>query len=154
MTRNHWLVKTEPDVFSYRDLERLGRTDWDGVRNYQARNHLRAMRKGDLVIVYHSNAEPPGVAGVATVDAEHEPDPSQFDAGSPYFDPRSRREDPRWSMTGLAPVEELDFLPLDELRTIRELTGSRLLAPGNRLSVFPLSVVEFEAIVARAKTRS
>lgn len=151
MTIAHWLAKTEPDVFSYDDLERLGGTGWDGVRNYQARNHLRAMRNGDLVIVYHSNASPPGVAGIAEVVGEHEPDPTQFDPRSPYFDPQSHREHPRWSMVRLAPVSRLAFLSLETLRTITELSGSRLLAPGNRLSVLPLTAEEYRSIVERAR---
>jgi len=146
MSVSYWLVKTEPDVFSYDDLERLGSTDWDGVRNYQARNHLRAMRLGDLVIVYHSNANPPGVAGVAEVGAEHTPDPSQFNPGSPYFDAASRREDPRWSMVRIVPRGRLRLVALETLRDSPALAGSRLLAKGNRLSVLPLSKAEFEAI--------
>lgn len=146
MTTSYWLVKTEPDVFSYDDLERIGSTGWDGVRNYQARNHLRAMRRGDLVVVYHSNAKPPGVAGIAIVAGEHSPDPSQFDPMSPYFDPTARMEEPRWSLVRLEPYRRTVFLPLDALRGVPELSTSRLLAKGNRLSVLPLTPAEFTAI--------
>jgi predicted RNA-binding protein with PUA-like domain len=139
-------MKTEPDVFAYDDLVRQRRAGWDGVRNYQARNFLREMRRGDLVVVYHSNATPPGAAGIARVVGEAEPDPTQFDPASDGFDPRSPREAPRWDLVTLAPVRRLRFVPLDELRAIPALGASPLLARGNRLSVLPLQVREFRAI--------
>ena len=147
---NHWLMKNEPDEFGYAHLERAGRGGWDGVRNFQARNILRRMEVGDLVLFYHSSVTPPGVAGVATIVGTAEPDPTQFDPASPYFDPKSTREQPRWDWVTLAPVRRLRYVPLDELRTMPELATSRLLAKGNRLSVFPLGEAEFDAIVARA----
>ena len=145
----YWLMKTEPDVFGYDDLVRVKREGWDGIRNYQARNFLREMRKGDQVIFYHSNATPPGVAGVAKIVKEAEPDPTQFDPKSKYFDEGSNPADPRWDWVTVAPVKRLRFIPLDELRTMPELTECRLLARGNRLSVMPLTDAEFAAIVAR-----
>lgn len=148
---SRWLVKTEPDVFSYADLERDAATSWDGVRNYQARNNLRLMRLGDLVLVYHSNAAPPGVVGIAEVVAEHVPDPTQFDPTSEYFDPTAKEGEGRWSMVRLAARRPLRLVPLDELRRIPELAGSRLIAPGNRLSVLSLTGEEFDAIVAAGK---
>jgi predicted RNA-binding protein with PUA-like domain len=78
----HWLMKSEPDVFGYPDLERVGREGWDGVRNYQARNFMREMKRGDRVVFYHSNATPPGVAGICKVVKTAEPDPTQFDPSS------------------------------------------------------------------------
>jgi predicted RNA-binding protein with PUA-like domain len=81
-----WLVKTEPDVFSIDDFARSKVTDWTGVRNYQARNFLMAMEVGDEVIIYHSNAEPPGVVGLAQVHKTASPDTTQFDSSSEYFD--------------------------------------------------------------------
>lgn len=144
----YWLVKTEPDVFSYDDLERHGSTGWDGVRNYQARNHLRAMRQGDLVVVYHSNTKPPGAVGVAEVSAEHTPDPTQFDPDSPYFDAASRPDEPRWSLVHLVPRDRLRLVSLDILRNEPGLRASRLVAKGNRLSVLPLTKGEFETIRA------
>lgn len=145
----YWLMKSEPDVFSYDDLVRVKREGWDGIRNYQARNFLREMRKGDRVVFYHSNATPPGVAGIARVVKEAEPDPTQFDPTSKYHDPASDPADPRWDWVTVAPVKKLRFIPLDELRTMPELAECRLLARGNRLSVIPLTEDEFEAIVAR-----
>ncbi|MEZ5248399.1 MAG: EVE domain-containing protein [Ilumatobacteraceae bacterium] len=147
---NHWLMKNEPDDFGYEHLERAGRGGWDGVRNFQARNFLRRMEVGDLVLFYHSSVAPPGVAGIATIIGTAEPDPTQFDPTSPYYDATSTHEQPRWDWVTLAPVRRLRYVPLDELRTMPELAASRLLAKGNRLSVFPLGEAEFDAIVARA----
>lgn len=149
----YWLMKSEPDVFSYDDLVRVKREGWDGIRNYQARNYLRAMRKGDRAIFYHSNATPPGVAGVARIVGEAEPDPTQFDASSKYFDGGSPPAEPRWDWVTVAPAKRLRFVPLDELRTMPELAGCQLLARGNRLSVIPLTDAEFEAIVACGSRR-
>lgn len=145
----YWLMKSEPDVFGYDDLVRVKREGWDGIRNYQARIFLRAMRKGDLAIFYHSNATPPGVAGVAKIVAEAAPDPTQFDPTSKYFDPGSNPDEPRWDLVTVAPKQRLRFIPLDELRTMPELAECRLLARGNRLSVIPLTDDEFHAIVDR-----
>ena len=144
----HWLMKSEPYVFSYDDLIQVKREGWDGVRNYQARNFMREMKKGDLVIFYHSNATPPGAAGVAKIIKEAEPDPTQFDPESNYFDPKSSPENPRWDWVTLGPKKRLKFVSLDELRAMPELEECRLLARGNRLSVIPLTEAEFDVIVA------
>jgi predicted RNA-binding protein with PUA-like domain len=146
----YWLLKSEPDVFGYDDLVKAGREPWDGIRNYQARIFLRAMRIGDEAIFYHSNAKPPGVAGICRIVGEAEPDPTQFDPDEKYYDPASDPADPRWDLVAVSPVRPLRFLPLDELRTIPELADSRLLARGNRLSVIPLTDIEFDAIVRHA----
>ena len=143
-------MKSEPDVFGYDDLVRVKREGWDGIRNFQARNHLRAMQVGDRALFYHSNASPPGVAGIAKVVKGAEPDPSQFDPTSTYYDPTSKPDDPRWDLVTVAPVKKLRFVSLDELKAMPELAGSRLIAKGNRLSVLPLTAEEFEAIVAYA----
>lgn len=149
----HWLLKSEPDVFGYPDLVKAKREGWDGIRNYQARNFLREMRKGDTAIFYHSNATPPGVAGICKIVKEAEPDPKQFDPSSKYFDPASKPDDPRWDWVTVAPVKALRYIPLDELRTMPELAECRLLARGNRLSVMPLTDAEFDAIVERGSRR-
>ena len=146
----HWLFKSEPDVFGYPHLVKARKTGWDGVRNYQARNFMRAMAVGDLGIFYHSNATPPGVAGICKIVKGAEPDPTQFDPASKYFDPASKPSDPRWDWVTVAPVRKLSPVSLDELRSMPELAECRLLARGNRLSVMPLTDAEFEAIVARA----
>jgi predicted RNA-binding protein with PUA-like domain len=148
-----WLVKSEPDAFGYDDLVKVGREGWDGVRNYQARNFMREMALGDLVIFYHSNAKPPGVAGIARIVGEAEPDPTQFDPSSTYHDPASDPDDPRWDWVTVAPERPLEFVSLDELKSMPELTECRLLARGNRLSVLPLTEDEFDAIVAAADAK-
>lgn len=149
----YWLMKSEPDVFGYDDLVAAKREGWDGIRNYQARIFLRSMRKGDKAIFYHSNATPPGVAGIAKIVGEAEPDPTQFDPNSKYFDPGSKPEDPRWDLVTVAPVKKLRYIPLDELRQMPELADCRLLAKGNRLSIIPLTDAEFEAIVEAGSSR-
>ena len=149
----HWLFKSEPDVFGYDDLVRNKREGWDGVRNYQARNNMRAMRKGDLAIFYHSNAKPPGVAGICKVVKEAEPDPTQFDPNGKYYDAKSDPADPRWDWVTLAPVRALPFVPLDDLKAMPELAALPARRAGNRLSVLPLTDREFDAIVAAADRR-
>lgn len=148
-----WLLKSEPDVFGYDDLVRAKREGWDGVRNYQARNFMREMRRGDRAIFYHSNAKPPGVAGIAKIVKGAEPDPTQFDPDSKYHDPKSDPDDPRWDWVTVAPDRALPFLSLDELKAMPELAECRLLARGNRLSVLPLTDDEFDAIVAAAEAK-
>src|SRR4051812_21534110 len=97
--RNYWLMKSEPDVFSIDLLRKMKRAPWDGVRNFQARNFIRdGMKRGDLVLFYHSSTEPPGIAGVAKVVKEAYPDPSAFDPKSEYYDPKSKRDNPMWMM--------------------------------------------------------
>jgi predicted RNA-binding protein with PUA-like domain len=146
----HWLLKSEPDVFGYPDLVRKRREGWDGVRSYQARNYMREMKVGERAIFYHSNASPPGAAGICKIVRAAEPDPTQFDPASGYYDPASKPDDPRWDWVTVAPVRALRFVTLAELRTIPELAASPLLAKGNRLSVLPLTDVEFDAIVRHA----
>lgn len=145
---NHWLMKSEPDVYSFDHLVRDGRTHWDGVRNYQARNMMRdGMKVGDRVLFYHSNAVPPGVAGVAEVVREGYPDPSQFDPADKHFDPKSDREDPRWICVDVAPVQALEtFVSLEDLRGNARLAEMRLLQRGNRLSVMPVAAAEFREV--------
>jgi predicted RNA-binding protein with PUA-like domain len=148
-----WLLKSEPESFGYPDLVRVKREGWDGVRSFQARNFMREMRKGDQAIFYHSNATPPGAAGICKIVKEAEPDPTQFNPASKYYDASSDPAEPRWDWVTVAPVRELAFVSLDELRTIPEMADSRLLARGNRLSVMPLSDAEFAAIVGFADSK-
>ncbi len=144
----YWLLKSEPDVFGYDDLVRVKREGWDGIRNFQARNYLREMKVGDKAIFYHSNAKPPGAAGVCKIVKAAEPDPTQFDPQSKYYDPTSDPSDPRWDWVTVAPVKALTFVPLDDLKAMPEMADSRLTAKGNRLSVLPLTEREFDAVVA------
>jgi predicted RNA-binding protein with PUA-like domain len=151
MSTAKWLLKSEPETFSFDDLVRDGRTTWEGVRNYQARNFMRAMCRGDQAIFYHSNATPPGAAGVCKIVKLAEPDPTQFDPTSHYYDPASSPEDPRWDWVTVGPVRSLRFIPLAELREMAELASCPLLAKGSRLSVLPLTDDEFAAIVRRGR---
>lgn len=142
----HWLLKSEPTVFGYPDLERARREPWNGVRNHQARNFLRQMRLGELCFFYHSNAAPPGIAGVVRVAGEARPDDLQFDPHSPFFDPASPPCAPRWSMVDVEPVRAFPrLLPLDELRTLPARAASPLVRRGTRLSVLPVTEAEFRA---------
>lgn len=146
-----WLLKSEPDVFGFADLARVGREAWSGVRNYQARNSLRQMRVNDLCLFYHSSTALPGVAGVARVGREPYPDDLQFDPESAYFDPRSTPENPRWSMVDVVPVLAFPaVLPLDTLRTLPEWQDSPLTRRGNRLSVLPVTPEQFRAALKAA----
>ena len=149
----HWLVKTEPESFSIDDLKRLGRTTWDGVRNYQARNFMRDdMQLGDWVLVYHSNGKPPAVVGLGEVVRTAHPDHTAWDPASKYFDEQSSPQDPRWFMVDVGYVETFPrAVSLEELRTHGgpggALEGMPLVGK-SRLSVQPASVEQFEAVVA------
>jgi predicted RNA-binding protein with PUA-like domain len=151
----YWLVKTEPESFSVDDFLRCLKrtTHWDGVRNYQARNYLRdAMKKGQQVLVYHSNATPPAVVGLAHVVREAYPDPSAFDPSSPYFDPASKESEPRWFMVDIQLLEKFPHpLTLPELRQYPALNQMELLRKGSRLSVQPVKESEFKTIVQLAR---
>ncbi|MHB1223561.1 MAG: EVE domain-containing protein [Gemmatimonadaceae bacterium] len=150
--RRYWLVKSEPDVFSFDDLVAAPdrTTCWDGVRNYQARNFMRDdMKVGDGVLFYHSNSKPMGIAGIAEVGREAYPDHSAFDAGDAHHDPRSRPEAPTWMMVDIRAVEPLTpIITLDELRSVPTLDGMELLRRGSRLSVQPVSAEHWKTIVA------
>jgi predicted RNA-binding protein with PUA-like domain len=146
---SYWLAKSEPEVFSIQDLEKAKKktTRWDGVRNYQARNSLRAMKKGDHVLFYHSSADPPGVAGIARVVKEAYGDPTALDEKSEYHDPKATKDDPIWSVVDVKHDETFaHFVSLDELRATKELSGLGVLKRGNRLSVMPVTEREFERI--------
>jgi predicted RNA-binding protein with PUA-like domain len=152
----YWLIKSEPDVFSIHDLAKAKKktTHWEGVRNYQARNFLRAMKKGDLALFYRSNAEPSAVAGVVEVVREAYPDASAWDPRSAYHDPKASPENPIWSMVDVKLVEIFSReVPLDELRGVKSLAGMELLRRGSRLSVHPVTPAEFRTIQSLASKR-
>ena len=148
--RRHWLVKSEPDVFSFADLvaspDRT--TCWDGVRNYQARNSMRDdMRLGDLVFFYHSSTDPAAIVGVAEVVREAYPDHTAFDKTDPHHDPRSKPDAPTWRMVDLRAVEPLAHpLALADLRGVKGLEKMTLLQTGSRLSVQPVTAREWEIV--------
>ncbi|MBX7149593.1 EVE domain-containing protein [bacterium] len=145
---NYWLIKSEPESYSIDDLKRDKKTEWTGVRNYQARNFMRdEMKKGDLALFYHSNAEPPGVAGIARVCKETHPDKTAFDERSKYFDDSSSPDNPRWFLVDFEFVKKFDSLiPLEELKMHPSLSGMLLLKRGQRLSVQPVDKKHFEII--------
>jgi len=143
----HWLFKSEPDAYSLADLERDGRTEWSGVRSFQARNLMREMKVGDKGFFYHSSVQPPGIVGVCEVIAEAHPDSTQFDRASEYYDRTSKRDDPKWWCVDVAYVRTYPrMIPLDELRAIPALAFMPLLRRGQRLSVQPVSPQEWELI--------
>lgn len=147
-----WLVKTEPASYAYEDLERDGRTMWDGVRNYQARNFMRdGMQVGDPVLVYHSGGSAPGVVGVAEVASAAYPDPTQFDPNDPHHDPKATHDAPRWFLVDLVPVRALPRrVTLAELSADSATAGMSLTKRGNRLSVMPVEPRHFEHVLALA----
>lgn len=144
----HWLMKTEPDVFSIQDLQKNKTTLWEGVRNYQARNFMmNNMAVGQPVLFYHSNAEPSGIAGLAKVSKKAIPDPLQFDKKSEYFDPKATKEKPIWFCVEVK-FEKIfkKILPLSELKTIPELSEMLVIKKGQRLSIQPVSEAHFKFI--------
>ena len=154
--RQYWLLKSEPTVFSFDDLcAAPDRTaGWDGVRNYQARNSLRSMRAGDLVFFYHSNAQPPGIVGIAEIVREAYPDATQFDRAHEHFDPKSKPQAPAWLMVDLRAVEPLPrVVGLDELRSDPELVAMQVCQKGSRLSVQAVSSAEWGRVRALAKRK-
>jgi predicted RNA-binding protein with PUA-like domain len=150
----YWLLKSEPNCFSFADLmaEPDRTTGWDGVRNFQARNFLRdQFRVGDGVLFYHSNADPPAIAGVAEVVREGHPDPTAFDPAAQHYDPKSDPESPTWFQVSIRAVRAIDPpLALPHLRTVDALSGMELLRKGSRLSVQPVSATEWEAVLRLA----
>lgn len=150
----YWLLKTEPDECSIDDLIAQPKKSviWEGVRNYQARNFLRQMQVGDKALIYHSSCKLIGIAGIARVCASAYPDPAQFKSDSPYFDPKSPMEAPRWDAVDISFVEKFPrLLPLDELKTNPALTELPLVKKGNRLSVMPVSAAQWRVILACAQ---
>jgi len=147
---HYWLMKSEPDVFGIDDLAaRPGQTEhWDGVRNYQARNFMREMKTRDRVFFYHSNAQPPGIVGIAEVAREAYPDFTAWDPESKYFDPKSTPDNPRWFMVDVRFVRKFEHIvTLDELRANPKLTDMPLVRRGNRLSVMPVTTEQWEHIL-------
>ena len=150
--RRHWLLKSEPSSFSYADLLAAPKrtTCWDGVRNHQARNFMRDdMQVGDLAFLYHSSADPTGIAGVVEIVRAAYPDPTAFDPDDSHFDPKSRPDAPTWVMVDVRAVRAFDeVITLAELRAAPGLEGLEVLRRGSRLSVQPVSAEHWERILA------
>ena len=149
---NYWLVKTEPSVYSIDDLKKDKVTPWDEVRNYQARNNLQKMKKGDQVLIYHSNAEPPGIAGLAKVAKEAYPDETQFDKRSKYYDPKASKDNPRWFSPDMRYVKKFkNFFALEDIKGEKKLHKMKLVQRGSRLSVMEVSKGEFSHIIKKVE---
>jgi predicted RNA-binding protein with PUA-like domain len=156
MPKRYWLFKSEPESFSIQDLARAGEqtTCWDGVRNYQARNFMRAMKPGEQAFYYHSNAEPPCIVGIVEIVKEAYPDHTQFDPEDNHYDPKSKVNSPTWNMVDVKLVEIFPCaLALEELRDVPALDGMELLRRGSRLSVQPVSPEQWKIVVRLAKRK-
>ena len=149
MAKKYWLMKSEPDVFGIDDLKKVKIEPWDGVRNYQARNFMRdEMKKGDLVLFYHSNAKPPGIAGVMTINKEGYPDHTSWDKKSKYYDAKSTEENPRWFMVDVKYKKKFkEVIPLEVLKETKGLEEMKILQKGSRLSITPVTEKEFNIIL-------
>ena len=148
---NYWLLKSEPNSFSIDNL--IGRQNqreiWDGVRNYQARNFLRTMQVGDLAFFYHSSCQTPGIVGIIEISRAGVSDPTQFDTNSNYYDPKSTLENPRWITVEVKLVKKIEpIVSLVQLKPIKKLQDWALLKQGNRLSVMPVTPIQWQTIIA------
>jgi len=147
---NYWLMKSEPDEVSVDDAlaAKNATVPWTGVRGYQARNFMRdQMKVGDGVLFYHSSCAEPGIVGIARVASAPYPDPTQFDAKSPYYDPKSTREQPRWVLVDVQVLRKIPNLTLAEMRQRPELADVGVLKKGNRLSIMPVEPRHWEAVL-------
>ena len=150
----YWLMKSEPDEFSIDDLVAAPKqsTPWFGVRNYVARNFMRdTMRIGDGVLFYHSSCEVPGIYGLAKVSSAPYPDDSQFQKKSPYYDPKAKKEEPRWMLVDVKLDRKTRPMPLAEMRAYPELADMITLKKGNRLSITPVTPAEWNFITKKLK---
>ena len=145
----YWLMKSEPDTYSIDDLQSFGVDHWDGIRNYQVRNFFRdQMQVGDQAFFYHSNCKEPGIVGTMEIVSKAYPDHTAFDPSEKYLDSKSDPENPRWLMVDVRYVRHLDrMITLGELRQQKQIADMKLLQRGNRLSVLPLSKMEWQYIL-------
>lgn len=151
----YWLMKTEPSVFSIDDLQREGFSEWEGVRNFQARNFMRdRMKEGDLVLFYHSNAKPSGIVGICRICREAHADFTAWDKDSPYYDPQATPDHPIWMMVEVEFVKKFSqVIALSELRKYPQLEGLKILEKGSRLSITPVDKKHFEFIESLGQLR-
>lgn len=150
---NYWLMKSEPETYSIDDLKKQVIGPWEGVRNYQARNHMRDdMRVGDKVLFYHSSCDPAGVAGLATICKTSYPDPTALDPKSPYFDPKASKDNPRWFMVDVKFASKFkDVVTLHAMKANPKLSGMLVTKPGQRLSIQPVEKKHYDEVLAMAK---
>jgi predicted RNA-binding protein with PUA-like domain len=155
MARQYWLLKSEPDCYSFEDLRKDGSTSWTGVRNYQARNFLRdSMQSGDLAFFYHSSADPAAIVGICQIEGEPFPDDTALDPEDDHYDPKHTPDKPTWYARTVKYVEPLSrVMAIQDLRTIKGLDAMVLLQKGSRLSVQPVSETEWKTIIATATKR-
>ena len=146
----YWLMKSEPDVYSIDDMQKDHKAEWEGVRNYQARNFMRdTMEVGDFALFYNSNAKPPGVAGVVKIVETNVPDFHAWDPDSKYYDPKSTEENPRWFMVYVEFVRKFDqLIPLNELKANPNLEGMLVTKKGQRLSIQPVEKKHFDEVLS------
>ena len=153
----YWLMKSEPDCFSIDDLAKAPKktTCWDGVRNYQARNFMRAMEIGDQVFFYHSSVEPACVVGVAEVVKKAYPDHTALDSKDEHYDPKATPANPIWEMVDIKFVRKFDEpLTLEDLRDAKGLETMELLRRGSRLSVQPVTATEWKVVSNLAEKKA
>lgn len=152
----YWLFKSEPSAYSIDDLKRDKVEPWDGIRNYQARNFLRdKIKKGDLVLFYHSNTKSPGVVGLARAAGGAHPDPTQFDSKDAHYDPKSLKDAPRWYLVNVRFVEKFQCeVTLEYLKSKRQFSQMTLTKKGSRLSIQPVSQIHFDLILKKGRTLS
>ena len=151
----YWLMKSEPAEFSIDDLVAAPKqtTGWFGVRNYQARNFMRDMQLGEQALFYHSSCPEPGVHGIVKIARLAYPDPTQFDRKSEYFDAKSTREQPRWLQVDVELVRKTRLVSLPELRSEPALAEMIILRRGNRLSITPVTLAEWKAVLKLADAK-
>ena len=146
-------MKSEPDAYSIDSLKKDGVTLWDGIRNYQARNFMRKMAKGDKVFFYHSNCKPPGVVGLMEVIDLNIIDPTQFDKDSKYYDPKSSPKEPRWDCVKVRYLfKAAKILSLSDLKILFNEEELLLVKKGNRLSIIPIEANIANLILEKLNT--
>ena len=149
---NYWLMKSEPEAYSIDSLKKDGTTLWDGIRNYQARNFMRKMALEDKVFFYHSNCKTPGIVGLMEVTDLNIVDPTQFQKDSKYFDPKSKRENPRWDCVRVKYIfKSKEILSLYELKTLFNENELLVVKKGNRLSIVPVEIDVANIILGKIK---
>lgn len=145
---NYYLMKSEPDCYSIDNLKKDKTTAWSGVRNYQARNFMMEMKKGDEILFYHSSAKDIGIVGIGRVSKEAYPDHTAQDKADEHYDPKATKEKPIWQMVDIKFVKKFPkIITLDELRKHKSLKDMFILRKGNRLSVTSVTQKEFESIL-------
>ncbi len=146
---NYWLMKSEGDCYPISQLEKDKIEPWTGVRNFQARNYMKEMKVGDMILFYHSSSKPIGVYGLAKVHAEAHPDLSAQNKRDEHYDDRATPEKPIWECVDVEYVSTLkEPVTMDDMKRYRELSAMKLFQKGSRLSVLPVSEKEYNFIVS------